>query len=73
MFDDDRPVPLNAGSRGMARDPALIYEQQEARTCTGCAHIVVVIIAGEQHEQCGRNRRFGSRCLEYVERKPVRW
>lgn len=29
MDDDGKRAPLNAGSRGLARDPAEIYERKE--------------------------------------------
>jgi hypothetical protein len=75
MLDDDpRHHPLSAGSRGMARDPALIFEQRERSTCAGCVHIVIVIVivSGDQRARCDRNRRIGKRCGEYVERRAIR-
>ena len=76
-YDDDRPVPLNAGSRGMARDPALIYEEKESATCQGCAFEDVnryTISEGVVWlRECTKGRAYGKRCKHYVERLPVRW
>jgi hypothetical protein len=70
--DDGKPVPLNAGSRGMARDPADIYEQRERRSCAGCVSIITIHLAGTTKQACGRNKPFGRRCRFYVERTPER-
>ena len=66
-----KQAPLNAGSRGLARDPADWYEQQEARTCKGCAHEITVPVAGHETMACGKNRRYGRRCKLYDEREPA--
>jgi hypothetical protein len=68
MPDDTRLHPLNAGSRRMARDPAQLYEEKERGTCTGCAHIIIVIVAGASTQACGCNKTFGTRCRHYAER-----
>jgi|GEM_PF-3799654 len=70
--DDGKAVPLNAGSRGMARDPAEIYERQEARTCAGCEHVSSITILGESRPICAKGKRYGKRCRFYVERQPTR-
>jgi len=69
--DDGKAVPLNAGSRGLARDPADWYEQQEARTCKGCAHEITITVAGHRALACDQNRRYGRRCKLYDERQPM--
>lgn len=73
MPDDDRRCPLNAGSRRMARDPALLYEEAESASCAGCVHVVLVIVAGSEKQACARGKRYGRRCKDYDEAKPVRW
>lgn len=70
---DIRHHPLNAGSRSLARNPADIYERQEATTCKGCVHIVPISLAGVTTETCGIGRGYGKRCKRYDEGKPVRW
>ncbi len=69
---DGKPVPLNAGSRAMARDPALIYQGQEARTCVGCIHESRVAIGVGWVTTCSIAKRYGKRCPQYVERPPQR-
>lgn len=69
--DDDKTVPLNAGSRSLARDPADWYEQQERTTCKGCAHEITVTVAGHHALACDKNRRYGRRCKLYDERQPM--
>lgn len=71
--DDRRHHPLNAGSRSLARDPAIIYEQKESTTCKGCCHIEEMKIGGVAHEICSLGRGYGKRCKRYDEGKPVRW
>jgi len=71
--DDPRRHPLNAGSRGMARNPADIYEHQEAVSCKGCVHIDTMKVAGVTVEICGIDRGYGRRCKRYDEGRPVRW
>jgi hypothetical protein len=73
MSKDGKRSPLNAGSRGMARNPADIYEQKESTTCKGCCHIDEVKIGGVTHEICSLGKGYGKRCRRYDERKPVRW
>lgn len=73
MSKDGKRSPLNAGSRGMARNPADIYEQKESTTCKGCCHIDEMQIAGATVEICSLGRGYGKRCKRYDERKPVRW
>lgn len=75
MNDDEiiRQVPLNAGSRGLARDPADIYERQEGFTCKGCAHIDRITVSGSKAEICTIGKGYGRRCKRYDEGKPVRW
>lgn len=57
--------PLSYGSRMMTRDPALLVEEAEERTCRGCVHEHWVAIAGDTRGACSRNKRYGSRCREY--------
>lgn len=66
--DDGKRVPLRAGSRGMAIDPAEAYERKEARTCAGCAHISSITILGESRPICGKGKPYGRKCRLYVER-----
>jgi hypothetical protein len=70
--DDDRRVPLNYGSRSMARDPAVIYEQQEARTCVGCVYEARVAIGHGWVSHCAIGKRYGRRCARYDERQSER-
>ena len=75
MNDDDiiRQLPLNAGSRGLARNPADLYERQEATTCKGCVHIDRMTVSGSTVEICAIGKGYGRRCKRYDEGKPVRW
>jgi len=66
--NDQRQVPLNAGSRGMARDPAEIFERQESRTCKGCGFESHVAIAYGTIVICALGKTHGKRCAKYVER-----
>lgn len=68
----EKRYSLNAGSRGMARDPAIIYEQAERRSCVGCAHIITIHLAGAKVPACKKDRPYGRRCRFYVPREPVR-
>ena len=61
--------PLNAGSRGLARDPAEIYEQRESRTCAGCEHVSSTEIMGERRPICAKGRPYGRKCRLYAERR----
>ena len=69
--DDIKQLPLNAGSRGMARDPAEIYEREESRRCVGCAYEITVYLVGASKIGCGRGKPYGRRCREYAERAPI--
>lgn len=57
------------------RDPALILEDAQAKTCIGCAWIAQVDSwrAGqaepEIREFCAKQEKFGRRCEHYTERK----
>ncbi len=51
------------------RDPAVVYEETEARTCQGCAHIERLTWEAETFEHCGKGRRFGRKCGLYEEGK----
>ncbi len=64
--DDGKQVPLNAGSRGLARDPADIYEQQEARTCAGCTHVSSIEILGDRRPICAKGKPYGRKCKLYA-------
>lgn len=68
MDDDGKRAPLNAGSRGLARDPAEIYERKEARTCAGCQHVSSIEILGDRRPICARGKTYGRRCRLYAER-----
>lgn len=70
--DDRTRVPLNAGSRAMALDPALLYERSEERLCVGCVHESRVAIGGWVAPTCSIGKKYGKRCPRYVERSPVR-
>lgn len=67
--DDGKQVPLNAGSRSLARDPAEIYERMEACTCAGCEHVSSIEILGERRPICAKGKPYGRKCRLYVERR----
>ena len=67
--DDGKQVPLNAGSRGLARDPAEIYERKEAKSCAGCQHVSSTTILGEPRPICAKGKPYGRKCKLYVERR----
>lgn len=69
---DGKRVPLNAGSRGMARNPALIYEREEGRTCVGCIHESRIAVGVGWVPHCSIGKRYGRRCFRYDERPPER-
>ncbi len=71
--DEYKRHPLNAGSRGMARDPAVLCEQAESRTCKGCVHEEPIQIAGSSATICSIGKGYGRRCNRYDEGKKVRW
>lgn len=68
----EKQVPLNAGSRGMARDPAEIYEANERRSCAGCSHVTFIHLAGTPLPACEKGKTYGRRCKAYDERQPIR-
>lgn len=49
--------------RGDFRDPLEVLIRQESRTCAGCAWVAVVFNTA----YCGKGRRLGRRCVDYVE------
>lgn len=69
--DEGKAVPLNAGSRGLARDPAEIYEREEARRCNGCVHISTVTVGDAEKVICAKGKPYGKRCRLYAERQPI--
>lgn len=72
-YDDGKQAPLNAGSRGLARNPADIYEQTEGRLCVGCIHESSMVVAGESVRYCSiGQKRYPRRCRRYEEREPRR-
>lgn len=52
----------------MFRDPAEVYEQNEARSCKGCTHERTKKLMGTTHTVCikllpnGKRREHGRRC-----------
>lgn len=71
--DDGKQAPLNAGSRGLARDPADIYEQTEGRLCVGCVNEQFMAMGGDRVAYCAiGQKRFPKRCRRYDERQPQR-
>jgi hypothetical protein len=57
---------------GHYRDPALVYQAAEARTCKGCAHVERVEFRqcgqdSQSVELCGKGRTFGTKCGLYRE------
>ena len=66
--EDSRLQPLNAGSRGMARDPAVIYELAEKRSCVGCSHEYRIAFGNQHTTYCGLGiKRHPKRCGKYEE------
>jgi hypothetical protein len=57
--------PLNAGSRGMAKDPAAVLEERESRLCKGCLYEYRVTIVGDIEYGCSRGFSHGVRCRGY--------
>lgn len=63
-------APLTLPSH-MYRDPAAVYEQNEARSCKGCIHQKSATLLGKTHTVCtkllpnGKRRNHGKRCLNY--------
>jgi hypothetical protein len=72
MSKDGKRSPLNAGSRGMARNPADIYEAAERRSCAGCSYITIIHLAGTSIPTCEKGKTYGRRCKAYDERQPIR-
>ena len=59
----------------MYRDPAEVYEQNEARSCKGCIYEKTARLMGTTHTVCtkllpgGKRRNYGKRCQSYGEKK----
>lgn len=51
------------------RDPAVIYERNEAKTCKGCKHRIVEMAWGQEIEACRKGRMNTRRCHLYAEVK----
>lgn len=49
------------------RDPMLVAEEREARTCQGCEYVGVVRCLGSLHQVCkiSPRRTVGKRCANY--------
>ena len=45
------------------RDPLLVLLEREAASCKGCAHAIAVF----DRQACGKGRKFGRRCEQYLE------
>lgn len=54
----------------MYRDPALVVEDAEARTCAGCMHTERLTIGDETRVLCLRGNTYGRRCRQYREQDP---
>lgn len=58
----------------MYRDPAEVYEQNEARSCKGCMYERTARLMGTTHTVCtkllpgGKRRNHGKRCQFYGEK-----
>ena len=50
------------------RDPAVTYEQKEARTCKGCVHIELVRGCGSLYRMCSKKRSYdlSRKCRLYL-------
>lgn len=64
----ERAHPLNWGSRMLARDPAAILEQEQARTCRGCLYEYRLSVAGGIELACVLGRYHGASCRDYCPR-----
>ncbi|CAJ0698750.1 hypothetical protein [Ralstonia holmesii] len=59
----------------MYRDPATVFEQNEARTCKGCQWERSATLLGKTHTVCtkllpsGKRREHGRRCNNYLEKQ----
>lgn len=59
----------------MYRDPAEVYEQNEARSCKGCVYEKAARLMGSTHTVCtkllpgGKRQNHGKRCQSYGEKK----
>lgn len=51
--------------RGDFRDPLEVLIRREGLTCKGCVWVAAAFGAA----YCGKNRRYGRRCLDYSEVK----
>lgn len=51
------------------RDPAIIAEERESRTCKGCRHIQQVRALGTMHQVCSLypHRDLAKKCRSYRE------
>jgi len=58
----------------MYRDPAEVYERNEARSCKGCMWEKSARLMGTTHTVCtnllpgGKRRNYGKRCQSYGEK-----
>lgn len=50
------------------RDPALVAEIAELRSCHGCAHETTHHIAGTKVLVCEKNKKHGKKCKSYEEK-----
>lgn len=57
------------------RDPAIVYEQNEARSCKGCVYEKSARLMGTVHTVCtkllpnGKRRNHGKRCQFFGEKE----
>lgn len=64
-----RMHPLNAGSRALARDPAVLLEEAQSRSCKGCLYEYRLTITGDPVWGCSLGRSHGVRCGDYWDRR----
>lgn len=50
------------------RDPALVAEIAELRSCHGCAHETTVTIGTTKHLICEKSKPHGRKCKKYEEK-----
>ena len=51
------------------RDPSIVAEINELRSCHGCAHETTVKIGFTKHLICEKNKPHGKKCKKYEEKK----
>ena len=51
----------------MWKNPEEVAARTQAMSCHGCALIVKTLFQWQVVESCGKGRRFGKKCKQYLE------